>query len=42
MLDDLRILNIDETMTTHENVNNLMDLIETLSTLGEEMPPQNS
>ena len=42
MLYDLRELKLDENMTAHENVNNVMETIESLSILGEGILPQNA
>ena len=38
--DDLRALKLDDTITAHEHTNKFMNLIEPLSTLGKEIPPQ--
>ena len=42
MIDELRILKLDETIKVHEQSNKFMQLIKSLSTLGEEVLPQNA
>ena len=37
MLDDLSVLKLDETATSHEHIKKSMDIVESLSTIGEEI-----
>ena len=40
IIDDLRVLKLGESVTAHDHINKFMELIESLSILGEEIPPQ--
>ena len=42
VLDKFRALKLDTSLTAHEFINKFIGLIGYLSTLGEEMPPQNT
>ena len=42
MLDDLSVLKLDETATSHGHIKKSMDIVESLSTIGEEIPLQNA